>query len=163
MKEEHDLAVQKRAILLVKKLFVFINSADNTPAVDLKSNSESLPCQNSIDENLENCTKRLRQIDSSDRILNSITTASDCELLPNLKSDNSNNIYPTDVFLHQKTESFVPIQDFVNFVSTYDFDDYDAKAQWVLSTRSGLDSMLDDIIGQSQNCIVEGADLLDCH
>lgn len=129
--------------------------------------SKSIDSSSSIDENLENCDgsnhKKSRKIDSADRILNSITTANDCELLPSLKSGNNTSIYPNDVCLRQKTDAYILIHDFLNFTSTYDFNDCDAKTQWVISTRSGLDSMLDDIISQSQNCCVEGADILDCH
>lgn len=169
LKEEHDLVVQKKAIRLTKELLASISfTDDNMQDLDFKLNSEpvnSLP--SIIDGNIENCSgsmqKKSRQIDSSDRILNSITTSSDCELLPSLKSFNNSNIYPNYICLRQKTDVYLKINDFLNFTSTYDFNDCEAKTQWVISTRSGLDSMLDDIIGQSQNCFIEGADLLDCH
>lgn len=123
-------------------------------------------CQISSD-NLENCSdlkqKKMRQIDSTDRIINSITITNDCELLTSLKSINSSNIYPSDVSLHKKTESYISYEDFLNFTSTYNFNYCDAKTQWVKFTRSGLDSMLDDIIDQSKNCFIEGADLVDCY
>lgn len=159
--------VQKRAIYLTKELLRFINSTNNMTKYEFDLKSKSIDFSSNIDEHLENCNdsknKKLRQIDSADRILNSITTTSDCELLPSLKSGNTSNIYPNDVCLRQKTDAYISINDFLNFTSTYDFDDCDTKTQWVIITRSGLDSMLDDIISQSQNCCIEGADLLDCH
>lgn len=137
---------------------------------DLKVKLKSKPvnCLHNItDESIDNCSvsmkKKSRQLDSADRILSSITTSSDCELLPSLKTFNNSNIYPNDICLHQKTDVYIKIDEFFNFTSIYDFNDCDTKTLWVISTRSGLDSMLDDIIGQSQNCFIEGADLLDCH
>ncbi|XP_060871065.1 uncharacterized protein LOC132945364 [Metopolophium dirhodum] len=169
LKEEHDLVVQKKAICLTKELLASISSTDdNMQDLNFKLKSEPVNIlHNIIDGSIENCSgsmqKKSRQIDSAYRILNSITTLSDCELLPSLKSFNNSNIYPNDICLRQKTDVYLKIADFLNFTSTYDFNDCDAKTQWVISTRSGLDSMLDDIIGQSQNCFIEGADLLDCH
>lgn len=120
-----------------------------------------------MNDNLENCVgsihKKSRHVDSEDRILNSITTISDCELLPSLKSANSSNIYPSDICLQQKTDDYTSVSEFLKFTSTYDFEECEAKTQWVISTRSGLNSMLDDIISQSQNCFIEGADVIDCH
>lgn len=167
LKEEHDLAVQKKAILLTLEILASINFTNDNSTIDFKPKSGSFICPSSIKENVEHLTgskqKKSRQIDSSDRVLNSITTTSDCELLLSLKSTSTNNIYPNNICLSQKTDSYISIDEFLNFTSTYDFGDCDAKSQWVLFTRSGLDSMLDDIIGQSENCFVEGADLLDCH
>lgn len=162
------MVVQKKAICLTKELLASISSTDNN-LQDLNFKLKSEPVNslhNIIDGSIGNCSvsiqKKSRQIDSADRILNSITTLSDCELLPSLKSFNNSNIYPNDIFLRQKTNVYLKINDFLNFTSSYDFNDCDAKTQWVISTRSGLDSMLDDIIGQSQNSFIEGADLLDC-
>lgn len=168
LKEEHDLVVQKKAICLTKELLTSINSTNNMCNLNFKPISEQeIFLHNIIDGSIENGfgskEKKSRHIDSSDRILNSITTTSDCELLPSLKSFNHSNIYPNDICLHQKTDDYLKINDFLNFTYKYDFNECDAKTQWVISTRSGLDSMLDDIIGQSQNCFIEGADLLDCH
>lgn len=161
------MVVQKKAICLTKELLGSIRSTDyNIQDLKFKSVPEN-SLHNIIDGSVENCSgsmhKKSRQIDSADRILNSITTSSDCELLPSLKSFSDSNIYPNDICLRQKTDVYLDINDFFNFTSTYDFNDCDAKAQWILSTRSGLDSMLDDIIGQSLNSFIEGADLLDCH
>jgi len=168
LKEEHDLVVQKKAICLTKELLTSINSTNNMCNLNFKPISEQeIFLHNIIDGSIENGfgskEKKSRHVDSSDRILNSITTTSDCELLPSLKSFNHSNIYPNDICLHQKTDDYLKINDFLNFTYKYDFNECDAKTQWVISTRSGLDSMLDDIIGQSQNCFIEGADLLDCH
>jgi len=163
------LVVQKKAIRLTKELLTLISSIDdNMQNLNVKHKNKPVNClHNVIDENIENCSgsikKKSRQFDSSDRILNSITTSSDCELLSSIKSFNNSNIYPNDICLRQKTDVYIKIDDFLNFTSVYDFNDCDTKTQWVISTRSGLDSMLDDIIGQSQNCFIEGADLLDCH
>ncbi|XP_015374038.1 PREDICTED: uncharacterized protein LOC107168980 [Diuraphis noxia] len=169
LKEEHDLVVQKKAICLAKELIATINSIDdNMQDLNVKLKRKPVNClHNIIDESIENCSgsinKKSRQLDSADRILSSITISSDSELLPSLKSFNNSNIYPNNICLRQKTDIYIKIDDFLNFTSIYDFNDCDTKTQWVISTRSGLDSMLDDIIDQSQNCFIEGADLLDCH
>ncbi|XP_025191469.1 uncharacterized protein LOC112591762 [Melanaphis sacchari] len=168
LKEEHDLVVQKKAIYLTKRLLTSIKSNNNICDLNFKTKSEPGNClhniiDGSIDNSFSSKQKKPRQIDSSDRILNSITTTSDCELLPNLKSFNYSNIYPNDICLRQKTDDYLKIDDFLNFTYTYDFNECDAKTQWIISTRSGLDSMLNDIIDQSQNSFIEGADLLDCH
>jgi len=159
--------VQKKAIHLTKGLLVSIKSINNSLDFYFKPNTVLPNRQNSIDEHLENSTgskqKKSRHVDSSDIILNSITATNDCELLPSLQSVNSSNIYPNGICLQRKTDVYVSINDFLRFTSTYNFNDCDARKQWVISTRSGLDSMLDDIIGQSRNCFVDGADGLDCH
>ncbi|XP_060838951.1 uncharacterized protein LOC132920516 [Rhopalosiphum padi] len=167
LKEEYDLVVQKKAINVTKELLTYISSTHNMYGLNLKLKLEPENClHNIIDGSVENGfgskQKKLRQVDSSNRILNSITTTNDCELLPSLKSFNLCSIYPNDICLRQKTDDYLKINDFCNFTCHYDFNECDAKTQWVISTRSGLDSMLDDIIGQSQNCFIEGADLLDC-
>lgn len=135
--------------------------------LSFKPKNESLGHLYNRNENLKNYTdiiqKKSRYVDSANRILNSITTINDCELLHSLKSTNSSNIYPSDVYLCQKTDVYISVNDFLDFTSTYNFDDCNSKTQWIISTRSGLNSMLDDIIGQSQNCFIEGADLIDCH
>ncbi|KAL5244226.1 hypothetical protein ACI65C_011636 [Semiaphis heraclei] len=169
LKEEHDLVVQKKAICLTKELLALISSInDNLQDLNVKLKSKPVNSLHNItDESIENCSgsikKKSRQLDSADRILSSITTSSDCELLPSLKTFNNSNIYPNDICLRQKTDVYIKIDDFLNFTSIYNFNDCDTKTQWVISTRSGLDSMLDDIIGQSQHCFIEGADLLDCY
>lgn len=159
--------VQKKAIHLTKELLASIKSIDNCSDFDFKPNSSSLHAENFINGCLEKSAgskrKKSRQVDSSDRILNSITTTNDCELLPSLKSVNNGNIYPNNICLRQKTDVYISVNDFLHFTSTYNFNDCDIKTQWVISTRSGLDSMLDDIISQSQNCFIDGADGLDCH
>jgi len=159
--------VQKKAIYLTKEFLASINSSNNIPYHELKLKSTSSNCSNSVNEKLENCMgsiqKKSRHVDSEDRILNSITTISDCELLPSLKSFNKSNIYPSEICLRQKTDDYISINEFLKFTSTYDFEECGTKTQWVISTRSGLNSMLDDIIGQSKNCFIEGADLIDCH
>lgn len=144
-----------------------MSSINNLTEYEFNLKCKSINGPSRIEENLENCNgskqKKSRQVDSADRILNSITTTNDSELLPSLKSVYNSNIYPHNVCLRQKTDVYLSINDFLNFISTYDFNDCDAKTQWVIFTRSGLDSMLDDIISQSQNCFIEGSDLLDCH
>lgn len=159
LKEEHDLVVQKKAICLTKKILFSVNSTD--------FKQMSVNCLNSIDIVLENSSghqmKKSRQIDSANRVLSSITTSNDCELLSNLKIEHHNSIYPYATCLRLKSDVYISTAEFLNFTSTYDFDNCDAKTQWVISTRSGLNSMLDDIIGQSLNCFIDGADLLDCH
>lgn len=167
LNEEHDLIVQKKAIHLTQKLLVSIESINNS--FNFESPKTVLPnCQYSIiNECSENSVsserKKFRQVDSSNRILDSIATTNDRELLPSLKSANSSSIYPNSVHLQQKTDAYISIDEFLHFTSVYDFNNCDARTQWVMFTRSGLDSMLDDIIGQSQNCFVEGANSLDCH
>lgn len=159
--------VQKKAINLTKKLLNIIKSTNNLSDIDFKLKTRSINCQKNSDGNLQISIdlkqKRMRQIDSADRILNSITITNDCELLPSLKSANNSNIYSNDTCLHQKTDLYISYDDFLNFTNTYNFNDCDAKTQWVIFTRSGLDSMLDDIIDQSKNCFIEGADLIDCY
>lgn len=159
--------VQKKAIQLTKELLVSINAINSLPNIDFQVNNKPIICLKSSDNNLENFTdlkqKKMRQIDSTDRVINSITVINDCELLPSLKSINSSNIYPNDISLQQKTDLYISYEDFLNFTSTYNFNDCDTKTQWVKFTRSGLDSMLEDIINQSKNCFIEGADLIDCY
>lgn len=163
------MVVQKKAICLTKELLALISSInDNLQDLNVKLKSKPVNSLHNItDESIENCSgsikKKSRQLDSADRILSSITTSSDCELLPSLKTFNNSNIYPNDICLRQKTDVYIKIDDLLNFTSIYNFNDCDTKTQWVISTRSGLDSMLDDIIGQSQHCFIEGADLLDCY
>jgi len=160
--------VQKKAICLTKELLFSISSTNNLCELNFKLKSEPVNClYNIFDGSVNNYSgskqKKSRQIDSTDRVLNSITTTSDCELLPSLKCFNNSNIYPNNICLRQKTDVYLEINNFLKFTHTYDFNECDAKTQWVISTRSGLDSMLDDIIGQSKHCFIEGADLLDCH
>lgn len=144
-----------------------ISSSNNKSDIVFKLNCESLNHLSCGNEAQKNCNdykqKKSRQIDSSDRIINSITSTCDGELLPSLKSANSSNIYPTDICINKKTDVYTSLNDFLNFTSTYDFNDCDVKTHWIIYTRSGLDSMLDDIIHQSQNTFVEGANHLDCH
>lgn len=165
LKEDYDLMVQKKAICLTKELLSLISSS-NISDVEFQLKNESINSLSSVKDDSESFScpkeKKMRQIDSTDIVLNSITTMCDSELLSSLKFTSS-NIYPKDVNLHQKTDIYISADDFLSFVSVYDFNDYDAKKQWVLHTRSGLDSMLDDIISQSQNCFIEGADIIDCH
>lgn len=167
LKEEHDLVVQKKAISLSKYLLDFKDSSSKMFDVDYKFKNELVNCCNKTDQDFENFTgpklKKFKQTDSEEKVLNSITTTNDCELLLSLKCTNANNIYSHDICLHQKTYSYISVNDFLKFTETYDFKECFAKSEWVISTRSGLSSMLDDIIGQLQNCCVEGADLLDCH
>lgn len=143
----------------------FINSSNKSDIIKL--HFKSLNHLSYVDDAQNNCTdnkqKKSRQIDSSDRIINSITSTNDCELLPSLKSANSSNIYPIDMCINKKTDVYLSLNDFLDFTSTYDYSDCDVKKQWVIFTRSGLNSMLDDIIHQSQNTFVDGADHLDCH
>lgn len=150
---------------MTKELLSSLNSLNSVPNSEPKITSVSCtnPENDSVVDNTCSKHKKIRQVDSADRILNSITTANDCELLPSLKFANSSNIYPSNVCLRQKTDVYISVKDFIHFTSSYNFNDCDIKTQWVISTRSGLDSMLDDIISQSQNCFVEGADSLDCH
>lgn len=152
---------------MTKELLVFINSANNMLDISFKPKSRSLDHLYNINDNFENYTdviqKKSRHVDSANRILNSITKINDCELLPSLKSTNISNVYPNDICLCQKTDVYTSINDFLDFTSTYNFDDCNSKTQWIISTRCGLNSMLDDIISQSQNCFIEGADLIDCH
>jgi hypothetical protein len=161
LKEEHDLVVQKKAICLTKKILFSVNSTD------FKLMNKSVNCLNSMDVVLENSTdhkiKKSRQVDSANRVLSSITTSNDCELLSNLKIEHHNSIYPDETCIRLKSDIYISTAEFLNFTSTYDFDNCDTKTQWVISTRSGLNSMLDDIIDQSLNCFIDGADLLDCH
>lgn len=161
LKEEHDLVVQKKAIGLTKKILDFVNFSDfklMNVAVNWLSNIDIVSENSSGPEH-----KKSRQIDSADRVLSSITTSNDCELLSNLKIDHHSSIYPHATCLRLKSDAYISIEEFFNFTSTYDFDNCDAKTRWIISTRSGLDSMLDDVIGQSHNCFIDGADLLDCH
>lgn len=162
LKEEHDLVVQKKAVNLTKKILDSVNTTDFNHVTN-----EPVNCSNSIDIVIQNDIgpklKKSRHIDSADRVLSSISTSDDCELLSNLKIDHNDSIYPYGTCLRLKTDVYVSIEEFLNFTSTYDFDSCDAQTKWVISTRSGLDSMLDDIIGQSLNCFIDGAELLDCH
>lgn len=167
MKEEYDLVVQKKAICLTKELLDFMKSSKDMVNVKIQPKNEVVNSSDRLNDESVNCSgsekKKSRKIDSVDRVLNSISTTCDSELLPSLKYDNLNNIYPYEICLNQKTDDYISFNEFLNFTSTYNFNDCDVKKQWVISTRSGLDSMLDDIIDQSQNCFIEGADLIDCH
>ncbi|XP_050538472.1 uncharacterized protein LOC126903935 [Daktulosphaira vitifoliae] len=163
LNDECDLEVQKSAICISKKLLnssIFI------------SNTKQPIYNNSIQHNQEdhktnslyfNKVKKVRQFDSSDRVLNSISCSCDNELLPILKNSSNGNIYPQEFSLRLKTDDYISPNQFFDFISAYDFDNYNTKKQWLIDTRSGLNSMLDDVIGQSHNIFIEGADLLDCY
>lgn len=172
MKEEHDLAVQKKAICITEKLLSSISSINmnNTTMpnseMEVDSELENYLDNININENKEEIEegpeiKKSRQIDSATRVLDILSVTKDCELLSSLKTANVSNIYPNDVT--EKSSAYISINDFLLFTSTYNFNECNAKTKWVISTRSGLDSMLNDIIGYSTNCFVEGADLLDCY
>ncbi|VVC25046.1 Hypothetical protein CINCED_3A021537 [Cinara cedri] len=171
LKEEHDLAVQKKAIYITKELLSYISSTNmyrSMSDLNMEVGIESENCVNNINENEDDSEtnseiKKSRQIDSTTRVLNTLSVTSDCELLCSLKNANRSNIYPDDVSLVEKSAVYISVDDFLSYTDSYNFNDCCAKTEWVISTRSGLDSMLSDIIGYSTNSFVEGADLLDCY
>ncbi|XP_050419640.1 uncharacterized protein LOC126832762 [Adelges cooleyi] len=165
LNDECDLEVQNSAVGLTRKLLISPSSDPNVSQSN-KNDPARQFYQTDDDNNDINSSvqcKKSRHTDSSDRVLNSITTSCDGELLSSLKCASNRNIYPSDVCLRTKTDVYILPDKFLDFAYTYDFENYTARKKWIIYTRSGLNSMLDDIIGQSNNCFVEGADLLDCY
>lgn len=107
--------------------------------------------------------KRARHIDSSTHVIEVLSETKDCELLPELKNTERTYIYPEDWTFVWQYAHYISVKDFWLYINIYDFNECDEKTEWFKSTRSGLDSMLNDIIGYSTNCFVDGADLLDCY
>lgn len=173
MIEENDLVVQKKAICITKELLSYINS-NNLCISSMPDQVKELLTANDLGnfetginkgivcgKDLER--KRARLVDSSIHVIDILSASKDYELLPDLRNHGRTQIYPKDWAFAWQYANYITVKEFWLHTSTYNFNECNAKTEWVKFTRSGLDSMLNDIIGYSTNCFVDGADLLDCY